>query len=201
MHPSFNNNFPILSLIIGWLFDTSMGPPGPSGHWPLWLTVVFRGSNLASGLMLVSFPLLIIGVWRNRRGGVSSFKFWLVCSFLPVLGLSRLVRACDFWGPPYHLITLVEMAVTCVIGVAFCVVRPFSQKVLYLPSRAEMHDVKGKLNIATLEVWFLKRDRDGRVAELAARVEAALVPAREEDRERRLVALESLADEMHEEPT
>lgn len=200
MHPSFNNNYPILSLVFGWLFDTSMGPPGPHGHWPLWLTIMFRGANLVTGLMLASFPILIIGVWSRRRQGISPLKFWLMCSFLPVLGLSRLVRAFDFWGPPYHLIAIADLCAACAVAVWWLSFRPISKEILYLPSRANIHDINNKLNNATLELYFVKRDRDGRLADLTTRVEAALVAAREEDRECRLVALESLSAELREEP-
>lgn len=136
--------------MLGWLLDTSMGVPGPQGHWPLWLAVTFHLSNKVAGLCLAAIPLIVARRWRFRRDGVQPRQYWQAMAFLPALAVSRLLRFIEWWGPPYHLTVLADVvsAVTLVYSVSH--LPGICDHILKLPSRARMHATLGQLNVANL---------------------------------------------------
>jgi hypothetical protein len=124
--------------MMNWLFDTSMGVPGWGGEWPPWLTVVFSLSNAISGGGLILIPFVVNASWRYRRDRIPAWEIQGLLAIFPVLGVSRMIRACYFWGPPYHLTTILDCsAAACSI---YSLIRlPRLMNVVFkLPERGEI---------------------------------------------------------------
>ena len=159
--------------IIDWLLDTSMGAPGPHGQWPLWLSATFHIANLAIAACDFAIPLIIVRLWRYRREGVTARQLWAALGFLPAVGVTRLLRAAEVFGPPYHLTALIDAA-AAILSVA-CALRvaPFVRHVLALPSRDEIHAAKEELHVELLRRQVAEQELTAAIAVVTAKLERA----------------------------
>lgn len=141
-----------------WLLDPGVGEPGPGGRWPVWLSVVFHGSNLVIALVDFSIPLLIVRYWKFKRDGVTTRQFWRTASFFPLVGISRLVRVAAIWGPTPHLTALVD-CVTAVLNL-YCLagIVPVVKHILKLPSRKVVHELvdRAQFELTSKEVVLVQ---------------------------------------------
>lgn len=163
--------------LIRWLFDTSMGAPGPDGRWPLWLAVAFHGANLVSGTALCLFPVVIARLWRYHRDGVTFGQFWRVMGFLPWLGLCRLARVVEAAGPPYHLTVILDALAAAHTVYSLTRLVPAVRHVLLLPSRQELHAARDAAQAALAKLWEQRLDEQETFRRLqahAARLEYLL---------------------------
>lgn len=141
-----------------WLFDRSMGPPGPSGHWPLWLTLLFHTSNFAIAAADMAVPAVILANWMYRRDGISRRAFWTVALYFPAKSLSRLARVAEFSGPTYHLTAILDTLTAVLAVYSTAQLGPFLRHLLKLPSRAQIHDLANRLQaeISRKDLTYLK---------------------------------------------
>lgn len=155
-------------MFLDWLLDTSMGVPGPDGHWPPWLTMAFHGSNLVIALTHLAIPAIVIHGWQFRRDGVSPWAFYGVIGFLVAMAMSRLGRVLEVNGPPYHLTAILDgVAAAASVYSTFALV-PLVRTVLSLPSRNEIHALNGQLHVEVLEKELRRLEAVERERETAA---------------------------------
>lgn len=125
-----------------WIWDTSMGPPGPNGHWPLWLSLTFHLANLSMGITYLMIPVLKYAYWPYRGKGIGATQYWKIMAYLPAMALSRIIRVGEVWGPPYHLTTLVDAIAAVIAAYSFFQLQSFFRHVISLPSVAEVEGLK-----------------------------------------------------------
>lgn len=134
-----------------WLFDRSMGLPGPGGRWPPWMTVLFHTSNFVTAMALMFIPLTIAGLMRRKRRGVRPGEWAILLSIFPALAMSRLMRFLEIYGPPYNLTTLTDTGSAIVSVWAVSKLPAVAEHIALLPSRNDIHDLREQLNGAIME--------------------------------------------------
>jgi cell division protein ZapA (FtsZ GTPase activity inhibitor) len=156
-----------------WLFDGGMGPPGLDGHWPFWLCFAYHASNFIIGVSDLSIPIVIVRNWAYKREGIARSALAAVLVYFPVKALSRLVRAAQLYGSPYHAMTVLDV-MTAVLTV-YCTIhlQPFLRTILRLPSRAELHEVKNALQNKVYEIQLLHNDVAAKNQALLKEIERA----------------------------
>jgi hypothetical protein len=166
----------LMSGILSWLLDRSMGQAGPDGRWSPWLSWTFHGSNFVIACTFVAIPLIIAHHWRYKRDGLSTGMFLRGLSFFILQGFSRFLRTAAILGPFPRLMAITD-AVTAVAALyGVWQLSPLIVHILKLPSREEIHDLNGRLNGELLEKINL-------LEQITERKEALKVKLREaEDR-------------------
>lgn len=156
-----------------WLLSHEMGCPGERDGWPLWLKVVFHGSNLIIAVSDFAVPAVILYHWKYRREGITSRAIWTVLAYFPVKALSRLVRAFEIGGAPWHLAATLDAATAVLSAYAALQLGPFLRHVLLLPSRRQIHDLNDRLQTEVLEKEVMRLEVLERNRRLLAEVERA----------------------------
>ncbi|MDG3002548.1 hypothetical protein [Paludisphaera mucosa] len=128
-----------------WLNDTSMGPPGWSGHWPLWLSLLFHLSNLITAVLLIVIPTIVLRLWNFRLDGYHAASVLKVLAFLPAIGVSKALRIQQVWGPPSHLASIFDCLCAVVIAYSACHLPAFFKRILLLPSRDQFRKLNQEL--------------------------------------------------------
>jgi hypothetical protein len=158
---------------LGWLLDTSMGPPGPRGHFSPSLTVAFHGSNALMSLAFLAVPLIVMRGYRHRREGISTGVLVAANVLAASMAASRFARVLEMYGPPYRLTTILD----CVAAItsAYCVLKlyPVLSTILKLPSRHELHDKNDLLNAEIMKRTLREHELAEINRVLEAKIEAA----------------------------
>jgi hypothetical protein len=144
--------------LLHWLFDTSMGPPGPAGAWPAWLSVLFHGSNAIAGACMMIVPLMVMWHLPHRQGGVSARQLWMIMVLYLAFAGCRVARVLEIHGPPYHLTTIVDCAaaVICVYSVLY--LPQLLRHIMELPSLEELNEVNNALSAGIVEAEAGKQE-------------------------------------------
>lgn len=133
-----------------WLFDTSLGPPGPDTAWPVWFSLVFHGGNLVGAAALLAYVVVILRAWRFRRDGFTARQMFDVAAFLLAVALCRLARVACLLGPLNNLTAVCDLNAAAWTVYSLYHLRPVVTHVLMLRSRAAFHDVLDRLNEESL---------------------------------------------------
>lgn len=136
--------------VMSWLFDKSMGSPGPAGHFPLWLSICYHGSHVVLSVVFFLIPVLVSSHWKYRRDGVSPWEYWGVMGLFLSIGGKSAARVLEVWGPPYHLVSIVDVLAAALAVASLPNIISLITHVMKLPSRGAVHDLAGRLNLAML---------------------------------------------------
>jgi hypothetical protein len=155
-----------------------MGPPGPDGHWPVWLTLLFHASNFLLFAIYLAIPAMKWYLWPYRGSGISNKQYWQIMAYMPMMALSRLARVLELWGPPYHLTTIVDVLATATACYSIYYLVHLIGHVMTLPSYEELSRLKELVEGLKMRETIrlerqLKRDVaiEGRLAQLKTLLE------------------------------
>lgn len=149
-----------------WLFSATASCPCPHDTWPMYVAIPFHVSNLIIGICYFSIVFIVARSWRYKNEGVSAWKFWSFASFVPAMGISRLVRVGQTWGPPYNITIILDM-IACLCSLWSLInCRPLVRFILKLPSRSQLLVARDQAQTAYLHLEIQKKLDDIRTGKL-----------------------------------
>lgn len=148
--------------MLEWLLSTEMGPPGPAGDWPPWLSVLFHSSNLVIGICYLAVPAIILANWKYRRDGISGLRLWSVLAFLPAQAASRLARVFAIYGPAQRLTAILDFVAAVAAMACILNLRRKILHILRLPSRSQVHELNNRLQVQICEKEVLRLETEAK---------------------------------------
>jgi len=159
--------------LLYWLFDTSMGSPGPHGTWSAWLQIVYHSSNAISTLCMVIVPVIVVRHLPRRDGGVSERQLWMILAVYLAFAGCRFARVLEVAGPPYHLTTILDF-IAAMVSVYSVVYMPrLLRYIMLLPSLNEINELNNELSAGILEAEADRQESEASNASLIVLLERA----------------------------